>query len=300
MSRTTRTMRLPGGMRLQLVQIALIVWVLVAATACGAERSDSAGPSGADFGVSHVHGLGVNPADDALFVATHYGMFRIDGSGSAGRVGESYQDTMGFTVVGPNEFLGSGHPDVAGFNAGLPGLLGMIRSGDAGESWETVSLTGEVDFHTLVNREGTVYGWDSTSGRFMVSMDRIAWDTRSTIDLVSFVVDPADGAHVVAATPAGIVESADGGRSWSAANAPVLATLSWNGDAGLWGVDPSGDVMQRSGATWTSVGSLPSSPQVLLVESDAMYAAAGGSGEATGIYRSSDGRDWTMLYQDPQ
>lgn len=299
MSRTSRTMRLRGGMRLQLVQIALIVGVLVAASACGVERSDSAGPP-EDFGVSHVHGLGVNPADGALFVATHYGMFRIDGSGSAARVGESYQDTMGFTVVGPNEFLGSGHPDVAGINAGLPGLLGLVRSGDAGESWDTVSLTGEVDFHTLVNREGIVYGWDSTGGRFMVSTDRITWDTRSTIDLVSFVVDPADGAHVVAATPAGIVESADGGRSWSAASAPVLATLSWESDAGLWGVDPSGDIMQRSGARWTSVGSLPSSPQALLVESDVMYAAAGGSGEPAGIYRSSDGRDWTLLYQDPQ
>lgn len=247
-----------------------------------------------------MHGLGVNPADDSLFIATHYGLFRLAGDGPARRVGDSYQDTMGFTVVGPDEFLGSGHPDVAGANAGLPGLLGLLRSGDAGETWDTVSLTGAVDFHTLVERDGTVYGWDSTSGRFMVSTDNTKWDTRSTIDLAGFVVDPADGAHVIAATPAGLVESTDGGRSWSAPSAPVLATLAWDGDAGLWGIDPGGDVMQRSDTTWTSVGSLPSSPQAFLVESDTMYAAAGGSGEPTAIYRSSNGREWKLVYQDPQ
>ncbi|MCA1481051.1 hypothetical protein, partial [Bradyrhizobium sp. NBAIM08] len=84
-------------------------------------------------------------------------------------------------------------------------------------------MTGEVDFHGLVNRDGTIYGWDSSSGRFMVSTDNTTWDTRSTIDLFSFVVDPDDGSHVMASTATGLVESADGGRTWSAPGAPVLA-----------------------------------------------------------------------------
>lgn len=250
--------------------------------------------------VIHVHGLGVNPSDGVIYAATHNGVFRIKPGAPPERVGESYQDTMGFTVIGPDQFLGSGHPDVAGFNAGLPVFLGLIRSGDAGESWESVSLAGDVDFHALVARGGTVYGWDSTSGEFMVSPDTTTWDVRSTIDLVSFVVNPDDGAHVVAATPGGLVESADGGRSWSTANAPVLAVLGWDGDAGLWGVNPSGDVMQRSNATWSLVGSLPSAPQALLVQPDAMYAATGEMGQPAEIYRSSDGRDWTLLYRDPE
>jgi hypothetical protein len=37
---------------------------------------------GADPGPVHVHGLGINPADDALFIATHTGLYRVD-EGSA-------------------------------------------------------------------------------------------------------------------------------------------------------------------------------------------------------------------------
>jgi hypothetical protein len=36
------------------------------------------GLSAADPGPVHVHGLGVNPADGALFIATHTGLYRVD------------------------------------------------------------------------------------------------------------------------------------------------------------------------------------------------------------------------------
>ena len=80
-----------------------------------------------DPGPVHVHGLGINPADDALFIATHTGLFRVAGdSRNAARVADRYQDTMGFSVVGPNRFLGSGHPDAR--EQGQPPLLGLIQS----------------------------------------------------------------------------------------------------------------------------------------------------------------------------
>ena len=59
-----------------------------------------------------VHGLGLNPADGDLYTATHFGLFRVAADGVAERVGESLQDTMGFTVVGPDRFVASGHPDI--------------------------------------------------------------------------------------------------------------------------------------------------------------------------------------------
>ena len=78
-----------------------------------------------DPGPIHVHGLGVNPADGALFVATHTGLFRAArGEMRAQRVGGRYQDTMGFAVVGPDRFLGSGHPDG---HEQLPPFLGLIE-----------------------------------------------------------------------------------------------------------------------------------------------------------------------------
>jgi hypothetical protein len=105
----------------------------------------------ADPGPVHVHGLGVNPADGALFIATHTGLYRVEpGERKAERVGGSYQDTMGFTIVGANRFLGSGHPDInEAREENLPSLLGLIESTDEGESWQPISLSGEADFHVL-------------------------------------------------------------------------------------------------------------------------------------------------------
>lgn len=89
-----------------------------------------------DPGPVHIHGLGINPADRSLFIATHTGTWRVaNGTTKAERVGDNYQDTMGFTVVGPNRFLGSGHPATAD----QPPLLGLIESDDAGKTWEPVT-----------------------------------------------------------------------------------------------------------------------------------------------------------------
>ena len=62
-------------------------------------------------GMTHIHGLGINPSDQRLYVATHYGLFRIAEDDAPQRVGDSMQDFMGFTVTGADEFLASGHPD---------------------------------------------------------------------------------------------------------------------------------------------------------------------------------------------
>lgn len=78
----------------------------------------------------------------------------------------------------------------------------------------------------------------------MISTGRIEWETRATIDLFGFAVDPDDPDHIVGAGPDGIVDSTDGGRTWSRTDGPQLATLSpqlarlsWDAEAGLWGAD---------------------------------------------------------------
>ena len=65
---------------------------------------------------------------------------------------------MGFTVTGPDRFLGSGHPDG---REGLPPFLGLIRSTDAGRTWERVSLLGKRDFHVLEAAGERIYGFGS-------------------------------------------------------------------------------------------------------------------------------------------
>jgi hypothetical protein len=289
--------------RNQLVFAALVLAVPVfvwAGVRLAGRDGTPGGLAADDPGVAHVHGLGVDPADGSLYVATHYGTFRLGPSNDIRRVGDSYQDTMGFTVAGPSRFLGSGHPDVPGRQRGQPTRLGLIESTDAGSSWRDVSLSGEVDFHGLAFAHDRVYGWDSGSGRFMVSADRRNWETRSALPLRSFAVDPDDAEHIIGAGPDGLIASRDGGRTWTKAPGPALAVLSWDRSAGLVGATAGGDVHRSGdgGATWTTAGRLPGPPQALLATATTWYAAADENGP-TGIYRSDDsGRTWSLHYRD--
>ena len=260
---------------------------------------DDVAAPGDEAGVSHVHGLGLNPADGSLIVATHFGSFRLPAEGTATRIGASFQDTMGFTVVGDDHFLGSGHPDAAGLQSGQPTRLGLIESTDAGATWTILSLGGEVDFHGLAATEDRVYGWDASSGRFMASEDRVEWETLATIDLVGFAVDPDDRDHLVGATPEGLTESTDGGRTWAETEGPTLLTLSWAADTGLWGAEPDGAVWRQQAGRWTSAGRLPGAPQAFLAADGALYAAVHGADGVTEIVQSGDdGRTWDVRYRD--
>jgi len=277
------------------VLIGVAAVLSVAVTGCGTD--DGADTAVAEPGIHHVHGLGVDPADGDLYAATHYGLFRVPASGAAQRVGDSYQDTMGFTVVGPARFLGSGHPDLQ--DAELPPLLGLIESGDGGRTWEPISLLGETDFHALVFRHGLVYGYDATSERFMVSADRRSWETRSQPSgVVSLAVDPDDAAHVLATTPSGLLASDDGGRTWNPVPAPPLLFLSWADDGTLagTGTDATIYVSADRGATWTETGRLPGFPEALLaIDVETMIVAV----QERGLYDSTDGgRSWQLRYRD--
>lgn len=120
-----------GQVRGSGVVLHLLLSLVLLAFACSTSGENADG----DPGLSHVHGLGVNPADGKLYAASHQGVFRIDGE-SAVRQGV-FQDTMGFTVVGSDRFLASGHPDPknsAPLKPGMQPLLGLIESTDKGIS----------------------------------------------------------------------------------------------------------------------------------------------------------------------
>jgi len=279
------------------VGLAALVAAVALAVRAASRDGDAAGGltavEGDDPGVEHVHGLGVDPADGTLYAATHYGLFRIPASGKAQRVANRYQDTMGFTVVGPNQFLGSGHPDFR--EKDLPPRLGLIETTDAGQTWAKVSLLGEADFHTLHAAHGAVYGYDS-AGRFMVSADKKTWETRSTVQMRDFAVSPTSRDVVLATTEAGLQRSADGGRTFSRVDAPPLLLLAWPSDTRLLGVTPAGEVLSsRDGGTaWTLRGRLDGSPEAF-VAADAQLIAA----TESGIYMSDDdGRTWTLRFRD--
>lgn len=279
-------------------------WIIVVAVAITSAwvftlaRSDESKAPAHDV-VSHVHALGLNPADGALLAASHRGLYRLSDAGTAERVGTSFQDTMGFTVVGPDHFLGSGHPDVAGRRAGQPTLLGLIETTDGGSSWTSSSLAGEADFHTLREVGGQIFGWDATSGSLMVTADRVSWDRRSVVNLSGFVA--LDGGRtIVGAAPGGVIRSVDGGRSWSAPTGPDLALITADELSGLWGATAEGKIWSTNDARrWVLTGSVDGEPTALLVAGKTMWAATIGDDLVTTIQHSDDqGRSWVVSYED--
>jgi hypothetical protein len=269
--------------------------------ALGRDEDESQEPSlrdliaNSDPGPIHVHGLGVNPADRSLFIATHTGMYRVEqGENKAERVTDRYQDTMGFTIVGPDRFLGSGHPDINEARAkGLPGLLGLIESRDGGRNWESVSLLGEADFHVLRSLGNRVYGYDATNRRLMLSKDagRTWVERRPPAQLVDLAVDPENRSHLLAAGGSALFQSSDEGRSWNVLG-ERSGLLAWPAPDTVYLVDHGGRVLvsKNRGRQWTRVGEIGGQPAALLADDDLYVALHDGT-----IKRSRDGgRSWSV------
>ena len=230
-----------------------------------------------DPGPVHVHGLGVNPGDGALYIATHTGLYRVGtGERKATRVGgDRYQDTMGFTIVGPNRFLGSGHPDInEARKEGLPALLGLIKSTNSGKSWEPVSLLGEADFHVLRSIGSRVYGYDVTNDRLLMSADggRTWSELNKPGPLIDLAVDPRTHRRIVATSAGGLdeglFESTDGGRGWRRIG-DAVGLLAWPRPNRLYLVVQGGLVLASGdgGRTMRNVGEVGGAPAALLAQS---------------------------------
>lgn len=236
-------------------------------------------------GMVHIHGLGINPSDERLYVATHYGLFQVRDDQPPQRVGDLVQDFMGFTVTGADEFLASGHPDPA--DRRQPPHLGLIKSTDAGASWESLSLKGSADFHALEYRHGRVYGHDSQSGTVMVSLDEQSWQRRAEVGAFDLAVSPADADEILATTPQGLLRSADGAISFAAVGgAPALMLVSWPDRGPLLGADVQGSLYTSTdnGQTWQPRHTMNAKPQALLAAGNGQVYIA----TDTAIYTSTD------------
>lgn len=259
--------------------VAAFAMALVVGAAVFWELGKSQNAVSTDAGPMHVHGLGVNPADRALFIATHTGLFRVgDDETEAVRVSDSFQDTMGFTVVDEERFLGSGHPDL---RTDLPPLLGLIESTDQGRTWTPISLLGDADFHVLRSVAERVYGYDATGDRLMVSQDagRTWSEVERPAPLLDLAVDPADHLHLLATGASdlerGLYESRDGGRKWERIADPV-GYLAWPARDALFVVDGQGDVLRSldGGRGFERRGSIGGQPAALLGQAaDELYVA---------------------------
>lgn len=280
------------GVRSRPLRIATAGIVLVLlATSCGGREAGSASEPG-DPGLGHIHGIGVDPADQTLYVASHFGLFRVR-DGRATRVADRLQDTMGFAVVGDHHFLGSGHPDL---QENLPASLGLIESTDAGETWQALALQGSADFHALEPTPDALYAYDTVTGTVMASSDRRSFRILTRVDALDLAVDPADSRRLLASTPQGVqvIDAASGRRT--SRSGPLLAFLDWPRPELLVGLAPAGQVhvSDDGGEGWRRVGAVPGRAHALEVTEHTWYAAS-----TEGLFGSSDGgRTWEQIPAD--
>lgn len=253
-------------------RIAPLVVVPLLVAGCGS--SSGVPPQDTDEAalVGHVHGLGVNPADGALFVAGHHGVFRVE-DGTPQRVADRWQDTMAFTIAGADTFLASGHPDP---REDLPPHLGLIESTDAAETWDHLSLQGEADFHALEIVGDRIYGYDATNGRLMTTTDRTTWETIATGPYLDLAATPARPDRVLATSQDGaVVEVRLDGTVRRVEDAPELVMVDATPSGLIVGISSGGEVHSTRALadSWTEAGQVPGSPAALVVTDDAWYVA---------------------------
>ena len=288
-------------------------------SACSTDRStDTAADQllgavdGMDDSVVHIHGLGVDPADGTLYVATHFGLFRVDpATGESSRVANRYQDTMAFTITGPGRFLASGHPDL---REDLPPHLGLIESTDAGNTWQPLARQGEADFHILEPAGDSLYAYDALTGSLLRTEDYTTFDEVLQAPLVSLTATGTPSSSTPSSSPSSQSAQADGdllattgdGRlllidpdsgQTADVEAPALRYLDSTTDGELVGIGPQGQVYVAlgRGSLWDERGTIDGQPAALTITEQSWFAATQDT-----VLRSDDqGTTWTRVLPSP-
>ena len=200
--------------------------------------------------LDHVHAVVLAGGD--LLVGSHTGLVEIDpASGATALRGTSRDDFMGLAVSG-SMLVASGHP---GEGSSLPDPVGLLRSADGGATWETVSLTGQIDFHALAIDGQDVAG-QSTTEELMYSADGgSTWQVAGSSNATSLAwfddrLWIANGQGLVSWSPDGQTADSDLG--------PAVFLATANDGSALWAVLVDGTVHRSTdGTTWNMVGSVP-------------------------------------------
>ena len=236
--------------------------LILALSACS-PSSVSAGsaPSGSTGGPlpdAHVHGLSVSESGQVL-LATHDGLFDVTKQ-PVTKIGAT-NDLMGFSGGTDHGVLyASGHP---GEGSDLANPLGLIRSTDAGKTWEKLSRQGESDFHALTATKSGIVGFD---GALRTSPDGKTWNTAAADFVPAALAGNPTSDTVLATTPQGIRRSTDGGSTWATVNSgPVVQFAAFASPAEAVGVEPDGTVhvSADAGATWTRKGKIQDTVQAV-------------------------------------
>ena len=208
---------------------------VLAVSACASEQ-----PVMSLAELPHAHNVVVVEGD--IFVGTHHGLYEFSEAKGFVLVSEDF-DVMGLSASG-GVFYASGHP---GRGFPFPDPVGLLASTDRGQSWQSVSLTGDVDFHLLDGVGDVMVGAAANYGIMVMSTDRgLTWGSVDWPQLTDFAINPENPNHIVLATGDGLLLSIDGGTTFETVDgAPAAVIVHWS-EAGLTVVG-DGDVLVSDG-----------------------------------------------------
>ncbi len=308
--RTPRVIDRRRGKRSPAGSLALLgASMLLVGCAAASDEEYPGVPGSAPEAFQHIHSLTADPQQSALLVGTHAGVYEliVDELGAAtieGPIGGLDFDPMGFTMRDDIAYA-SGHPGpTTPASFGSP-HLGLIVSNDRGESWRTISLSGQTDFHDIAvgppavdaesDGHGTIYGLDTSKLALQRSFDGGAsWSDGAELIARDIAADPATPGTLYATTEDGFAVSSDDGESFTVdTSAPPLYLVSIDPVTGtLAGIDTSGTVwIGDASDAWVSGGAVSGTPGALTISGDRIFVA-----DERGIAFTDDiGETWTIL-----
>jgi hypothetical protein len=251
-----------------------------------------------------IGSIAVDPKDGTVILGTGLGLFRLaKGANNAERVSGQLQGPDGSGEVssnlvvryaGPGDLLASGHPEGSG---GLPENLGIIRSRDAGNTWEPVIEMGVSDYHILQASGKRVVGVKADETDIQVTGDVTAgFQSRTPPDVpLDVAFDPGDPKRMIIATKQGTFTSANEGESWRARDPLATEQLFWLKPDVLYRADTGGviKVSADGGESWEDVGTVGMPVNELAIDAGGTLYASVAGGE---VKHSTDGgKTWSRL-----
>jgi hypothetical protein len=170
----------------------------------------------------HVHGLAFSPDGKSLLIPAHIGL-AVYRDGRWAKMPGPEHDFMGFSAS-RDAIYTSGHPAP---NSPLRNPLGLMKSTDAGKTWQQLGLSGESDFHVMAAgyRSGVVYVLNSQPnsrmpqpGLYFTKDDGKTWKRGAVAGLseriTSIAVHPLQAETLAIGTMDGVYLSRDFGATF--------------------------------------------------------------------------------------
>jgi hypothetical protein len=186
-----------------------------------ANQSATRDPGASEVYLTHVHGLSYSADGTKIFVPSHQGL-AIYYEKRWYKAPGAQHDYMGFSAT-RDAFYSSGHP-APGSTFRNP--FGLLKSTDTGETWRSLGLSGEADFHLMSAsyHAGTVYVFNqrpnsqmSHVGLYYTTDDGKTWLQCRAHGLggnpIALAVHPLDGRKVAIGAENGLYLSRDRGDS---------------------------------------------------------------------------------------